>query len=401
MKFRGKFFSKLSFVWILLFFFLSILPVISQTGGGVRSISMGAQYTGVKIFPGDRFDMNLIFLNHGSRGESVNVWIDKAPKGWKASIESDLYEVTGIFVPPGREETLVLNVTSPDRVKPGRYLFVVRARTEDGKISLRKNISVVVMKEEQETAEEKVTITTFFPVLKGPAKGKFEFTVIVKSNLARDSVFKLFSVAPERWNVNFKPTLKMTYISSIRLEAGQSKTLDIEIKPPATAPAGEYPIKIGLKNEIASAEATVKVVVTGSYGLKIGTAQGLLSLKARGGKSSNVSIYVKNSGSAENRNIVFTTFKPENWRVEFNPPRIALLKPNQVKQVEVIITPYEDALVGDYSVEVRAQGMEDSKDTVEFRVTVQANPLWGWIGVLIIALVILGIVATFKFFGRR
>ena len=72
-----------------------------------------------------------------------------------------------------------------------------------------------------------------------------------------------------------------------------------------------------------------------------------------------------------------------------------------MKQVEVIITPYEEALVGDYSIEVQAAGQKGSKDSVEFRVTVKASPIWGWAGIFIIALMIAGLILTFKFFGRR
>jgi len=52
-------------------------------------------------------------------------------------------------------------------------------------------------------------------------------------------------------------------------------------------------------------------------------------------------------------------------------------------------------------LKVQAKGKEGSEDAVEFRVTVKASQVWGWAGIGIIALVILGLILTFRFLGRR
>jgi uncharacterized membrane protein len=94
------------------------------------------------------------------------------------------------------------------------------------------------------------------------------------------------------------------------------------------------------------------------------------------------------------------TFKPENWKVEFAPERIDVIEPGDLKQVEVTITPYEEALVGDYSVAFDVQGEKASKN-VELRVTVKASTAWGWIGIGIIVGVIVGLIGLFRWLGRR
>ena len=113
-----------------------------------------------------------------------------------------------------------------------------------------------------------------------------------------------------------------------------------------------------------------------------------------------MAIYVKNTGSAVNNNIKFMSFKPENWKVKFNPETIPSLQPGDLKQVEVSITPNEEALVGDYSVSVNVNGEKASKP-IEFRVTVKASTAWGWIGIGIIVLVIVGLTGLFRWLGRR
>jgi uncharacterized membrane protein len=142
------------------------------------------------------------------------------------------------------------------------------------------------------------------------------------------------------------------------------------------------------------------VILTGIYKLDAGTPSGILSLEAMPGKTANLSLFVKNTGSAVNRNVTFSSFKPENWEVTFKPEKIDALEPNALKQVEVTIKPASQALVGDYSVGVMVSG-EKSDKTVEFRVTVKASTAWGWIGIGIIIVVIAGLSALFIWLGRR
>jgi hypothetical protein len=68
------------------------------------------------------------------------------------------------------------------------------------------------------------------------------------------------------------------------------------------------------------------VVITGSYALEVGTLTGLLSLDAKQGSPANVSIYVKNTGTAANHDVKFLSFKPENWKVEFKPEKIDVIE---------------------------------------------------------------------------
>jgi uncharacterized membrane protein len=213
-------------------------------------------------------------------------------------------------------------------------------------------------------------------------------------------VFDLFAKGPDGWVINFKPAFETKYISSVRLKANQTTTVAVEVKPVPMAEAGEYPFNIRVSSDDAKAEAKLTVVLTGTYQLEVSTLTGLLSLDAGQGKPSNMSFYVKNTGSAVNNNIKFMSFKPENWKVAFNPENIAAIQPGGLKQVEVTITPYEEALVGDYSVTVRVEG-EKAQKTMEFRVTVKASSAWGWIGIGIIFLVIAGLTVLFRYLGRR
>ena len=222
----------------------------------------------------------------------------------------------------------------------------------------------------------------------------------VENKLDKDSIFNLSAQGPENWEINFKPAYEDKYISSLRLKAGQSQTMAVQVKPHSDAKPNSYPISVKVSSNEASAEAELTLELTGTYKLDTGTATGLLSLNAVRGNEANLSFYVRNSGSATLNNIAFLSIKPENWKVEFKPEKIESLAPEELKQVEVSITPSDQALVGDYSVGLNTNSGRINK-TIELRVTVKASTAWGWIGIGIIVLVVIGLVFLFIRLGRR
>jgi uncharacterized membrane protein len=366
-----------------------------------RLILMAAEYPGVVVAPDEDVSMDLTFFNKGRKDEDVDVWIAKKPQGWKARIKTYKYTVTGAHVPSGEDKRLTFEAKPDKGVAPGKYEFLVKGQTLDGHFKMEQKIMVAVKTEEAAKGEAQgVKLNTSYPVLRGPSDAKLEFSMEVDSKLDTDAVFNLFAQGPEGWEINFKPAYEDKYISSLRIKANGNETVAIQVKPSLNAQAGEYPIKVKVSSSEAKGEAELKVVLTGTYALEIGTPTGLLSLDARQGKPANMSFYIKNTGSAANNDIKFTTFKPENWKVEFKPEKIATINAGELKQVEAIITPNEEALVGDYSVNVKVDGEKVSKN-LEFRVTVKASAAWGWIGIGIIVVVIGGLIGLFRGLGRR
>ena len=366
-----------------------------------RAISMAAEYPGVEIAKDEDVSLDIIFHNKGRQDEDVEVWIAEKPKGWKARIKTYRYTVTGVHVPSNKDKSLTFEADPEEGIKPGDYKFRINARTSDGKFRMSQAVTVKVNADEGKSKEPKgVKLTTSYPVIRGPSDATFEFSLEVDSKLDEDAVFDLLAQGPQGWDINFKPAYETKYISSLRIKSKQSTSVAVEVKPAMGAAAGEYPINVRVSSSDANAEANLTVTLTGTYGLEVGTTSGLLSLEARGGRPANMSFYVKNTGSATNHDIKFMTFKPENWKVEFKPEKIDAMEAGDLKQVELIITPYEDALVGDYSVGVNVEGEKAAK-TIEFRTTVKASAAWGWIGIGIIVIVIGGLFGLFRWLGRR
>ena len=308
--------------------------------------------------------------------------------------------MNGLYVPPKETKTLTFEADPDKGIKPETYKFRLAAKTSDGHFEMGETITVTVKDEKQETEAKGVKLTTSYPVIRGPSDATFEFSVEVDSQLDKDAVFDLFAQGPSGWEINFKPAYESKYISSLRLKANQNSTIAVEVKPVPKAEAGEYPVNIRVSSGDAKAEAKLTVALTGTYALEVGTPTGLLSLDARQGRPANLSFYVKNTGTAANQNIKFMSFKPENWKVEFKPESLDVIEPGDLKQVEMIITPYDEALVGDYSVTISVDG-EKVQKTLESRVTVKASAAWGWIGIGIIVVVIGGMTGLFRWLGRR
>ncbi len=364
-----------------------------------RGMAIYTEYSGIFVAPQETVRMDLTIENKGKKDENIGLKISSVPKGWKASLKAPSYVVDAVPVPGGKTRTLTF-VAEPDKgVKPGTYAFQIDAKTEDGKFTSSQKINIT-LREKAEVAEE-IVVTTSYPVLTGQTDAKFEFSLEVNNKSESDKNFNLSAQVPAKWEVNFKPAYEQKLISSLRVKGGQSQTVTVEVTPSKDATAGSFPVTVSITSGEKKAEAKLTVILTGIYKLDAGTPTGLLSLEAIAGKAAIMSLFVKNTGSAVNRNISFSSFKPENWKVEFKPEKVDALEPGSLKQVEVTITPAGQALVGDYSVGLSVDGEKGSNKTIEMRVSVKTSAAWGWIGIIIIVLVIAGLGGLFYWLGRR
>ena len=363
-----------------------------------RGIAVYPEYSGVTVSKGEAVKMDLTVENKGRTDETIDVKISTVAKGWKATLKGGSFLVSGLFVPNGKTRTLALSLEPDKTLGLGTYDFQFDAQTADGKFTSTHKMAVTV--QERAAMADDIQITTSYPVLRGQTDAKFEFSLDVNNKIEVDRTFNLAAVGPEKWEINFKPAYEQKQISSIRVKEGQSQTVAVEVAPAQNAASGEYPVLVRIGSGENKAEVKLTVNLTGTYRLDAGTPNGILSLEAFAGKPTTFSLFVKNTGSAVNRNITFSSFKPENWEATFMPEKIDALEPGAMKQVEVKVTPGPQSLVGDYSVGIMTNG-EKADKTVEMRVTVKASSAWGWIGIGIILLVIAGLSFLFVKMGRR
>ena len=365
-----------------------------------RAMAIYPEYPGVVVPKGDDVRMDILIVNKGRSDEDVHLKVTDIPEGWDARVKTYNFTITGVHVPEDDTKTVTFLAEPDKEVKTGIYRFKVLGKTKDGVLQSENEITVEVKVKEEEKKEEDIIITTSYPVLQGPSDARFEFSIEVENKMDKDKVFNLAAKGPADWTLNFKPAYEDKYISSLRLKSGSSKSVAVEVKPPRLAKAGEYPIDVVISSGDRKAQGKLMVVLTGTYSIDASTVTGILSLGAQQGKPANLSFYVKNTGTATQHDISFLSLKPENWKAEFEPERIETLESGDIKQIELTITPDDEALVGDYSVAVNVKGEKDTKD-MELRVTVKASKVWGWIGIAIFLVVIAGLCVLFITMGRR
>ena len=365
-----------------------------------RQILVAPEYTSVTVPEGDEVSIDLTVANEGKQDEFIDLSLTQVPKGWKARIKTYSFDVSGVFVPSDKSKSLTLKAVAEEGTGPGKYVFGIKGQTQDGKLVSTSHVTVTVREKDKEKKSKGVNLTTSYPVLQGPTDAKFEFSMEVENKTDKDGTFNLSAQGPTNWEINFKPSYEDKLISSLVLKAGARQSVAVAVKPYLLAEAGKYPIQVKVSAPEGTAEAELTVVLTGTHKIEVGTASGLLSLTAMTGQPANMSFYVKNTGSAPQDNVKLLSFKPENWKVEFKPDKLDKLAPNELKQIEMVVTPSDQALVGDYSVAVGVEGEKASKN-LEFRVTVKASTVWGWVGIAIIVLVVLGLVILFVRVGRR
>ncbi|MEI8190276.1 MAG: NEW3 domain-containing protein [candidate division NC10 bacterium] len=365
-----------------------------------RGIGIYTDFSGVVIPLGESVRMDLTVENKGKQDEVVDLKLAGVPKGWKASLKGGSFTVTGVAVPSGKTRSLAFSAEPEKGMGPATYEFMIEGLTPDGKLKANYSIAVTTRERSRMGAED-IQITTSYPVLRGQTDASFEFSLEVSNKSENDRNFNLAFQAPEKWEVNFKPGYEAKQISSLRIRGAASQTVAVSVSPPRDATAGEYPVLVRISSGESKAEVKLTVVLGGIYKLEAATPTGILSTEAVTGKPTTVSFLVKNTGSAVNRTVNLSSFKPENWKVEFKPEKLENLEPGVFKQVEATITPSATALVGDYSVGIMADGEKGSSKTIELRVTVKAPTAWGWIGVGLIALVIGGMGGLFAWLGRR
>ena len=65
-------------------------------------------------------------------------------------------------------------------------------------------------------------------------------------------------------------------------------------------------------------DTSLKVVITGSYGLKVSTPDGRLSFDAYAGRTSDVTLNITNTGNVDLENVTLNSSLPTGWTVTYN-----------------------------------------------------------------------------------
>ena len=371
------------------------LAADQPSGPSLTGIFLTTRYPVLTVKAGETTTIDLSVHNYKLPPQELSLSVPDVASGWKATILGGGQPIGAVEVAPDSDERLQLRLEPPTGAGHGDYHFTVEAK--GGSQDLRLPITVTVGEE----VPAKLKLTTNFPDLRGTATTAFKYRVSMTNDSGRDATINLSADAPKNFQVTFTEAYGSQQITSIPVEAGKSKDIDVALSLPRETPAGDYKLSVHAKTEQASADLPLTLTILGQPRLSVTGEGGRLSGDAYAGQSSELTVVLRNDGSEAARDIELSATTPEGWKSSFDPKTVAQIAAGGTQDVKVSLTPSERAIAGDYQMTVRASGTGGISESANFRITVLTSTLWGAIGIAIIAVALLAVVFAVARFGRR
>jgi uncharacterized membrane protein len=343
---------------------------------------------------GEIATIRLKLQNAGLPPEVVALSVKGVPEGWKVDLLGGGQPVSSAMPASNESVSLNLRVEAPAKAAAGSYPIVIQAKTASATTELPMSLSIGA------DVAAKLSVKVKLPELRGTPKSTFDYTFTVSNDSGKDAIVRFGADMQKGFTATFTEAYGSSELSSIPIEAGQSKEIKVAIKPPRDVAAGSYPARIRAEADGANAQTQVTLLVQGQPTLRLAGKDGRLSGEAEAGKDSPLTLVVSNDGTAAAEEIELSGTVPQNWKVEFTPKTIDKLGPGEKKDVVATITPFNKALAGDYQSSLRASAKGDSVSS-DFRITVTTSTIWGVAGLGIIVAALLVLVGAVARFGRR
>ena len=263
-----------------------------------------------------------------------------------------------------------------------------------------------VLAQDEVTYQDKVELLASFPKVEISSGETVEFSVRLRWWGSEDRAFDLLVTGPKDWLIYCKPSYEETKITAIRLEPGKTEYPET-IKVVAASPfwliiePGEYNITVEASSGDIKDTIELKAIITARYDLDLVPTLERYNTSATAEKDNYFSVDIVNNSTATVDNIAFSAYKPEGWTIDFSPAGIYSLAANDFQTIDINIKPPPKTITGDYSITLRASGEQTTARTLKIRVTVETPTIWGWVGVVIIVLVIAGLAFIIMRFSRR
>lgn len=314
------------------------------------------------------------------------------PDGWTGVFRGGGFEIDGVTAGPQAPE-LSLDVGVPVDAAEGTYDIGVSASGGGASLDLALQIRVSAQ------AGGEVTLTPDFPGLRVPTGETASFSVELRNDTPSDLEFELSSSGPAGWEVTAEPATE-PQATTMQVEAGSTAQITVSATAPPGVESGQYPISVQASSADTEVQADMIVEIVGSFSLEMGTPDQRLSTEVSADGSSDIVLVVTNTGTAPISNVELSATAPSNWEVSFAEQVIAQLAAGETATVTATVTPSDQAVAGDYVITFRADS-DEANSTVDIRTTVNPSAIWGFVGVALIILVLVGLAWVFRRFGRR
>ncbi|MDR3486974.1 MAG: NEW3 domain-containing protein [Bradyrhizobium sp.] len=360
----------------------------------IKGLYLMSDYPAVTVRPGTTTNIPLRLQNYGLGPQRYNLSVSGVPSGWSATLLGGGQPVAAAMPAPDASVALQLRLDVPASSGMSEQTLTVKAEGQGTEATLP--VVVALAKE----LPAKLTVTSKLPSLRGSPKSNFEYTLTIKNDSGRNLTASFAADAPANFETSFTEAYGTQELSSIPIEAGQSKDIKLRVRPPGTIDAGNFPVKVTVKAEDASAQTELALDIVGQPQLQVAGRDGLLSARAVAAQQSSIPIVVTNTGTAPADNIALAATAPTGWKVTFEPATIDRLVPGKDAEVQALVTPSDKSLAGDYMTSIRATSRGENASG-QFRITVTTSTVWGMAGAGVIGIALLLMLGAVARFGRR
>ena len=370
---------------------LLLMTALVPLGALAATFDLTTPYPAVTIQPGNTVTFPLDIAVPAP--ERVGLAVSGAPKGWTANLRGGGNIVNAVFAGGTTAATVDLSVTVPQDATPGSQTLTVTATADQGTRALPIEVTVL-----GDTGGA-ITLTSDFPQLSGAPTSTFSYSLTLANTGTQKQTYTLQGQGPDGWTVSVHPSSNGQALTDT-VDGGATDTLSVTAQPPSTVTAGSYPIQVSVASGSQSATTNLEADVTGAPAVTLSTPNQVLNAQVTAGSTGTVSLVVTNTGSTVLQNVAVTASAPTGWTTTFAPTTIATIQPGSAATVDATVQPSSDALAGDYDVTFTVTAGTATAN-VDIRTTVQTSPLWGFIGLALIVIVIVGLGWVFRRFGRR
>jgi uncharacterized membrane protein len=355
------------------------------------TLTLNTPFPSIEVAAGAKvaFDITV----QGAANQQVAISVSGVPSGWYSALRGGGFVVNAVQTDAAGKATVTLNLTVPDNAPDGTTRMSVTGAAG----GLRAVLPLAVQVSKSVSGD--VTLTSDVPSLRGSSGTTFTFNLTLRNDSAQDLTFAVNAVGPDGWEVNSTLTGQAQAASAV-VSAGSTSAVSVSAKAPTDAAPDTYPINVRATVGDRTIDAQLTVEVTGTTALTLSTPDQRLSNSGSAGAAITQQLVITNDGTQPLEQVALSDTAPTDWNVTFDPATITSIAAKQSATVTATITPSNDAIAGDYVVTFTARN-NDANGSVDIRMTIETSPLFGFVGLALIVLVLGGLWWVFQRYGRR
>lgn len=366
----------------------------------VRSLSLSCMFPAKVVEVGGSISFDVKVKYYGFR-DVFKLDVPDLPKNWSVGFYYGSDEIILLSLGDGEEALIKVRFKIPEDALIGDYNLTLSVYSSFVKEDLKLNVRV----KPSSIVTRGIKLLVDYPAIDVEAGRTVYFTLNIKNiGLVDEVVYLNLTDKPSGWSFTFRVAGKV--VRSLLLPAGSTANVVLEAVPSPYIKIGDYKFSVQVYSEdrvlVQKADLSVKVI--GSYSLSVTFPEfPALYFTITSGESKTFTVTIENTGFLNVTNVYVSISVPSalDWRVDIEPKKIILLRPNEKANFKVSVYVSTIVSAGDYFITVKAVSDQVSSLERDIRVTVTKPTEWGYIGFGVVIIAIVAVFLVFRRFGRK